>query len=409
MLDKMTFDLFRNIEDDLLREGYPKKDFKNLDTWVSFFFKQRRFPGNNSLTILPQRSMPKTIDPLSVEVSPLELYKKFGNTDAKSLVSFQAIVALFLYYDGNILIAKRAMEEWKNNLTFQTLTAENNKQEMQFDYFSKIVFHFKESFLKLESTFLEHENSQYEIANRTIERSEIFASTPKNFTYKKPPLPKILIDTTNSINESDSLFLKTSFTLAKTNSDAAIEAAEEENKEVVKTIIDPTPGLIVDGKITNNVLENREYEDESKFKLGNAAQKKLDNILANITDDIKFPKQDNDNMEVEKTNTDFTILKEKGQISIEKSPSFTKISTKKKENRRSPYNLKSFKRKYDFLKSEDSLSDPIFFQIDDNESKKIKAAESVIESIINRMPDLPEREKLKFKIHSSNDIKLTEE
>ena len=138
-------------------------------------------------------------------------------------------------------------------------------------------------------------------------------------------------------------------------------------------------------------------------------KKKLDDILANITDDIKFPKQNNDNIEVEKTNTDFTILKEKGQISIEKSPSFTKISSKKKENRRSPYYLRSFKRKYDFLKSEDSLSDPISFRIDDNESKKIKAAEGVIESIINRMPDLPEREKLKFKIDSSNDIKLTEE
>ena len=408
MLEKMPFDLFRNIEDDLLREGYPKKDFKNLGTWVSFFFKQGRFPGNNNLTILPQSSLPKTIDPLSVEVSPLELYKKFGNTDAKSLVSFQAIVALFLYYDGNSLIAKRAMEEWKNNLTFQVLAAENNKQQMEFDYFSKIVFHFIESFIKLETSFLEHQNSQYEIANQTIERSEIFASTPKKF-YKKPPLPKILIDETNSINESDSLFLKTSFMLAKTNLDAAIEAAEEENKEVIKTIIDPTPGLIVDEKISNNVLENREYEDESKFKLGNAVQKKLDDILANITDDIKFPKQNNDNIEVEKTNTDFTILKEKGQISIEKSPSFTKISTKKKENRRSPYNLRSFKRKCGFLKSEDSLSDPISFKIDDNESKKIKAAESVIESIINRMPDLPEREKLKFKIDSGNDIKLTEE
>ena len=273
MLEKMPFDLFRNIEDDLLREGYPKKDFKNLDTWVSFFFKQGRFPGNNNLTILPQSSLPQTIDPLSVEVSPLELYKKFGNTDAKSLVSFQAIVALFLYYNGNVLIAKRAMEEWKNNLTFQALAAEKNKQQMQFDYFSKIVFRFIESFLKLETSFLEHENSQYEIANQTIERSEIFASTPKKF-YKKPPLQKILIDETNSINESDSLFLKTSFTLAKTNLDAAIEAAEEENKEVIKTIIDPTPGLIVDEKISNNVLENREYEDETKFKVGNAAQKK---------------------------------------------------------------------------------------------------------------------------------------
>ena len=353
--------------------------------------------------------MPKTIDPLSVEVSPLELYKKFGNTEAKSLVSFQAIVALFLYYNGDVLTAKRAMEEWKNNLTFQALAAENNKVQMQFDYFAKIVFYFLKAFLTLESIFLEHESSQYEIANQTIATSEIVASTPKKSIYRRPSLPKILIDETNSLSESDSLFLKTSFTLAKTNLDASIEAAEEENKEVIKSIIDPTPGFVVDEKITDDVFENREYEDESKFKLGNAAQKKLNDILTNITTVIKFPEQE-DNVEVENKNIgDFSILKEQGQIRIGKSPSFTKISTQKKENRRSPYNLRSFKRKYDSLKSEDSLANPISFQIDDNESKKIKAAEAVIESIVNRLPDLPEGEKFKFKLDSSNDIKLTEE
>ena len=110
-LDKMPFDLFKNIEDDLLRENYGKSDLKNLDSWVSFYFKQGRFPGNSNLTILPQSAIPKTNDQLTVEVSPAELYRKFGNTETKSLVSFQAIVALFLHYGGDALTAKRAMEE----------------------------------------------------------------------------------------------------------------------------------------------------------------------------------------------------------------------------------------------------------------------------------------------------------
>ena len=105
---------------------------------------------------------------------------------------------------------------------------------------------------------------------------------------------------------------------------------------------------------------------------------------------------------------DFNVLKEQGQIKIEKSPTFTKVSTSKKGNRRSPYNLRSFKRKYEFLKSEDSLIKPISFEVDDDENRKIKAAETVIDSIVNRLPDPPERNKLKFKLDSNNDIKLTE-
>ena len=410
-LDKMPFDLFKNIEDDLLRENYGKSDLKNLDSWVSFYFKQGRFPGNSDLTILPQSATPKTIDQLTVEVSPVELYRKFRNSKTKSLVSFQAIVALFLHYGGDALTAKRAMEEWKNNLTFQALSKENDKVTMQFDYLAKIVFYFLRAFLTLESEFLEYENSQYEIANQTIANSEVKTSIPKRSPLQRPRLPKILTDETNSLNESDSLFLKTSFTLAKTNLDTSIEAAEEENKEIIKDIIDPTPGFIVDEKITDDDFEKREYEDESKFRLSNAAQKRFDNILKDITDDIKTYKVPNRKYEIDPLNErigDFTVTKEQGQLKIEKSPTFTKVSTSKKRNKISPYNLRSFKKKYKFIKSEDSLTKPISFEFDDDENKKIKAAESVIDSIVNRLPDPPERKKLKFKLDSSNDIKLTE-
>ena len=142
MLNQMPFDLFKEIKDDFMRENYGENDLANLDNWVSFYFKEGRFPGNGDLTILPQTQLPKLIDQLSVEVSPIELYKKFGNGDAKSLVSFQAVIALFLYYGGDALTAKRAMEEWKENLTFQALSKENDEVTMQFDYLAKIVFYF---------------------------------------------------------------------------------------------------------------------------------------------------------------------------------------------------------------------------------------------------------------------------
>ena len=106
---------------------------------MSFYFKHGRFPGNNDLTILPQTNLPSVIDQLSVEFSPVQLYEKFKNTDSKNLVSFQAIVALFLYYGGEKLTAKRVMDEWKANLTFQALSKENDNIIMNFDKFTNIV------------------------------------------------------------------------------------------------------------------------------------------------------------------------------------------------------------------------------------------------------------------------------
>ena len=44
-------------------------------------------------------------------------------------------------------------------------------------------------------------------------------------------------------------FLKTSFRMAQPNLGASIEAAEEKNREIIRSIIDPTPGFVVDEKI----------------------------------------------------------------------------------------------------------------------------------------------------------------
>ena len=151
MLKKMPFDLYSEIENDFLRENYEINDVKNLDSWVSFYFKHGRFPGNNDLTILPQTSLLPIVDQLSVEVSPVQLYEKFKNTDSKNLVSFQAIVALFLYYGGEKLTAKRAIDGWKKNLNFQPLSKENDNIIMHFDKFTDIVLHFLKEFLIHES------------------------------------------------------------------------------------------------------------------------------------------------------------------------------------------------------------------------------------------------------------------
>ena len=77
-----------------------------------------------------------------------------------------------------------------------------------------------------------------------------------------------------------------------------------------------------------------------------------------------------------------------------------------KNVKRSPYKLRS--RKKQFAESADSLMHrPYLYQsVADKESNKIKAAESIIDSIVKQLPD--QRKKLKFDLDASNDIKLTE-
>ena len=375
MLEGMPFDFFKDIENDLRRELYLEEDFLKLDTWISFYFRFGRFPGEQELTILPQSEKPKTINPLSTEFSPLELYKEFGKKSSKNIVSFQAIVALYLHHGGSALTAKRAMEEWKNNLTFQTLSAENDKNQIKFDKLSKMMLHLFEEFEKMKNYFIEYEKVQLKKTEKT-KALKIRTSTPIKF-YKRPKI------TVNSTLQDESAFIKTALTLENTNINATIEKEEEDNRETIQSIIDPTPGSILTQSAPRDILESRE-QDESGFKLGNGAQKRLDNILDNIFENIKIPQPSNEEVFKIKTEGGNEIEKSITEINIKKQPEFTSVISrpKRKLSRTSPYNLRQ--RKSKFLKSEEALTDSIDFAVDDNVSKKIDRVEKLVDSVVNR-------------------------
>ena len=391
MLKEMPFDFFKDIENDLRRELYVEEDFLKLDTWISFYFRFGRFPGEQELTILPQSEKPKTINPLSTEVSPLELYKEFGKKSSKNIVSFQAIVALYLHHGGSALTAKRAMEEWKNNLTFQTLSAENDKNQIKFDKLSKMMFHLFEEFEKLKNYFIEYERSQAKKTEKT-KALKIRTSTPIKF-YKRPKI------TVNSTSQDESAFIKTALTLENTNINATIEKEEEDNRETIQSIIDPNPGSILTQSAPRDILESRE-QDESGFKLGNGAQKRLDNILDNIFENIKLPSPSNEEVFKIKTEGGNEIEKSITEINIEKRPEFTSVISrpKRKLSRTSPYNLRQ--RKSKFLKSERALSDSIDFAVDDNRIEKIDRAGKLIDSVVNRSG----KERQEFVFDENNNI-----
>ena len=410
MLKKMPFDLYSKIENDFLRENYEINDVKNLDSWVSFYFKHGRFPGNNDLTILPQTSLPSLVDELSVEVSPVQLYEKFKNTDSKNLVSFQAIVALFLYYDGEKITAKRAMEEWKENLTFQALSKENDNIIMHFDKFTNIVLHFLKEFLIRKSEFNEYEKIKLELFEETLNNYKVSTSTP-NREHIRNIFPLSVSNIPDTLSKIDSDFLKTSLTLSKTNLEASIEAAEEENKMIIQDMVNPTTGLFVDQSFTNDELNTMNTDDESKFKLNNESMKKI-NEITNLNNSIsEFQKMLN-NYELiikptKSINQETSIELPEKKIEILKSDLDTKIKTTKKGNiKSSPYNLQSTKRKFNIIESSDSLSKPfLYLASSENENNKVESVEKVSNSVLNNLPE-QHRKELKFNVDSSNNINV---
>ena len=116
-------------------------------------------------------------------------------------------------------------------------------------------------------------------------------STPKRTSILRPPIPPSLLDTPSGMTEKDSAFLKTLLTMLRPNLDASIEAAEEENEKILRDIVDPTPGFVVDDNFTDSDLANAANENEVKFQLGNSAQKRLDTILDEINKSISFENQ----------------------------------------------------------------------------------------------------------------------
>ena len=134
----------------------------------------------------------------------------------------------------------------------------------------------------------------------------------------------------------------------------------------------------------------KQNENEAKFQLGNAAQKRLDTILDEINNSISFENESSIRFakEIADDRKDFSVQKSNENLEVLKSTFQTKIDTVKRKNiKRSPYHLHSRKRQ--FADSADMLLHKAYLyqSILDNESNKIKAVESVIDSIVKQLPD----------------------
>lgn len=75
------------------------------------------------------------------------------------------------------------------------------------------------------------------------------------------------------------IFLKTTVRIDKPELDAATGNANDKNEKIIIDILDPTPGLFVDGKLNlYDQFENPNNNDNT-YKLPNLLNKRLDSML----------------------------------------------------------------------------------------------------------------------------------
>ena len=100
-MNKLSVDGHNQIKDDFLREKFWWEGIvPELDSWVAFHFKHGRFPGLQKLISIPKVSLPFFLK-TDMPILPVNLYKKFVETDAKGLVSIHALPTLNIHFGGN--------------------------------------------------------------------------------------------------------------------------------------------------------------------------------------------------------------------------------------------------------------------------------------------------------------------
>ena len=193
-------------------------------------------------------------------ILPVDLYKKFAETDAKGLVSIHALPTLNIHFGGNKYISQTALSEYLKKLSYQALSQENDKIFMSFDNIALLVNDLLKQFVLNESAETEKVSAMSkEIKNQLKtnfqlnlspemkiqkgEEEDEIETEPKSIEFSTP-LKKEEIEVI--YNEQKGNFLKTALKINETDLETATDMADPDSKALIDEIINPTPGLVVD-------------------------------------------------------------------------------------------------------------------------------------------------------------------
>ena len=110
---------------------------------------------------------------------------------------------------------------------------------------------------------------------------------PEDFV---PPYPLTKEEIKEQVKQEGEDLLQMQLTVNEDELRAADEVADEENKNVIRSIVDPAPGLVVDDEIYFNGIDFLPETADSTYKLTPKVQKHLDEM---VLDSIQ-PKNEED-------------------------------------------------------------------------------------------------------------------
>ena len=220
-------------------------------------------------------------------------------------MSIQGLAASDIHLSGNKLTSQNAMYEYFKNLTFQALSQENDKVFMSFEDCGLLANDLLESIIKKENQQIEKSSIIGTKLKKKLETDFKAGSSPEikiqngeeigegsiEPVESSTPLKTEKIENINNQEKED--FLKTKITINKTDLETAVEMAENSNKAAIDEIVNPTPGLIVhDTANVDSQLDFEKNDLDTSFRLSNALQESLDNILEQArkkVSSLRFP------------------------------------------------------------------------------------------------------------------------
>ena len=304
----LDIDVKRKIDTDLTNNNYftwdPHETFAQsriLATYRDFFYDTGRFPGRNTLILVPMANMPHFIN-ANDWISPHSLYETYVGSDMQGLTSVQFLAAFNRFLGGDKEICRNAMSEFFHNLSWQALTNDNDSIKIEFTAITELV----------KSINLLLQKKIYDSKRKT---ALINAKIQNKILSKEPEIHKTEDDFNIDFNVTDSQIVW-----------------DEDNTDLVPVEFDTDKIVMTDdGDVILTEPDNMQVEEKALVPLSN------DTIMLppeeNMTDVISTR-----NIVVKRKQPDISIgqikkVKNETNISI-KHPIFRKMEKQKKADER---------------------------------------------------------------------------
>ena len=137
-----------------------------LETYRDFFYNFGRFPGNNTIVPVPRARVPSFIESTDV-LLPLALYETYVGRDMRGIVSVQFVAAFSIFCGGDSELSREAMSELFHNLSWQALTNDNDRYQIQFDTISMLMQSINQ---RLQRHVMEHRRKTKNVDNQILEQ-----------------------------------------------------------------------------------------------------------------------------------------------------------------------------------------------------------------------------------------------